>query len=106
MGWKTIHGRQYYYTSERDGPRITTTYYGAGRLAASVATLDAIDRAERQTQRDAQRVKRERDDAAERDIADWFDQVEALAHAALVAAGYHRHKRGEWRKSRGDRSPA
>jgi hypothetical protein len=30
-------------------------------------------------------------------------EVELLARAALVTAGFRQHKRGEWRKRRGNR---
>ena len=34
-----------------------------------------------------------------------YEAAEVLAKATLVAAGYHQHKRGEWRKKRGHQSP-
>ena len=34
-----------------------------------------------------------------------YEEVESIARAALLAAGYHRHKRGEWRKSHGQSKP-
>ena len=33
-------------------------------------------------------------------LNDLNDLAELLAHAALLAAGFHQHKRGEWRKRR------
>jgi hypothetical protein len=34
-----------------------------------------------------------------------YEAAEVLAQAALAAAGYHQHKRGGWRKRRGNQSP-
>ena len=42
-------------------------------------------------------------DAFDADIDALIETTDRLAHAALVAAGYHLHKRGEWRKRRGRR---
>src|SRR5262249_1558855 len=45
------------------------------------------------------REERERSDAEERAVADWFDGVQAVADAAMIAAGFHKH-RGQWRRRR------
>jgi hypothetical protein len=34
------------------------------------------------------------------------ETTDLLARAALLAAGFHQHKRGEWRKRRGNRKCA
>jgi hypothetical protein len=99
MGWKRINGREYYYRSEREGGRVTTTYVGAGPLAQFTAMLDAEERAERQTEREAARAEREETEAEERAVTEWFDGVQATADAAMVAAGFHKHK-GQWRRRR------
>ena len=39
-------------------------------------------------------------EAEDRAVATMFDRIEDLAAAALVAAGFHRHKR-QWRRRRG-----
>src|SRR5262249_54878633 len=105
MGWKTINGRQYYYTCERVGGKVQTRYVGTGLFAGLAAQLEADRRAEEADKRDERRAERERDEAKERELADWFDAVEALADATMLAAGYHKHK-GQWRRRRnggGDR---
>jgi hypothetical protein len=40
-------------------------------------------------------------DALDANLEALIETTDLLAHAALVAAGYHQHKRGEWRKLRG-----
>src|SRR5512135_2036632 len=99
MGWKQINGRKYYYKSERVGGRIKSTYYGSGELASLVAILDAEAREEREAKRRRQRAERKRAEAEERAVAEWFDEVQAVADAAMVAAGFHKH-RGQWRRKR------
>jgi hypothetical protein len=99
MGWKRINGREYYYRCEREGGRVTTTYFGAGELGMAAELLDAELRAEREAEREEARVEREEADAEERAIAEWFDGVQAVADAAMVAAGFHKHK-GQWRRKR------
>jgi hypothetical protein len=59
--------------------------------------LDAEERAERAAEREAAQAEREEAAAEERAVAEWFDGVQALADAAMIAAGYHKHK-GQWRK--------
>jgi hypothetical protein len=99
MGWKQINGREYYYRCEREGGRVTTTYVGAGDLGRLSEILDAELRAEREAEREAARAEREEAAAEERAVAEWFDGVQAVADAAMVAAGFHKHK-GQWRKRR------
>jgi hypothetical protein len=100
MSWKQINGRSYYYRSVREGGQVRSEYYGGGEAAYLIAQIHALDREERDAQRQAERLEREQAGAEDRDFMEWFNQVEAVAHAALDAAGYHRHHRGEWRKRR------
>jgi hypothetical protein len=64
-----------------------------------MALTIAADRQEREAERRERRAEREESDAEERAISDWFDGVQAVADAAMVAAGYHKHK-GQWRRRR------
>ena len=38
-------------------------------------------------------------DEEERALAEWFDDVQAVADAAMAEAGFHKHK-GQWRRKR------
>jgi hypothetical protein len=91
----------YYYRSVRDGRRVRSQYIGTGEAAVLIAQLEAIERERRETNRQTERAERQAVDKLEARFAGWFDRVEALAREALTAAGYHQHKRGEWRKRRG-----
>src|SRR5262245_60864676 len=99
MGWKTINGRQYYYTCERVGGKVRTQYVGGGQFGSMAAQREADRRAEEAVKREAERAERERDEAEERELVAWFDAVQALADEAMREAGYHRHK-GQWRRRR------
>ncbi len=97
MGWKTINGRRYYYKSEREGGRVKTTYFGAGESGLLISRFESMERAEREAERDELRAERDENRAEEKAVADWFDDVQALADAAMVAAGFHKQK-GQWRR--------
>jgi hypothetical protein len=99
MGWKTINGRRYYYKSERDGGRVKTAYFGAGESGLLISLLGREDQAEREAERDERRAEREENRAEEKAVTEWFDDVQAVADAAMIAAGFHKHK-GQWRRRR------
>jgi len=99
MGWKTINGRRYYYKSIRVGSRVESTYFGAGESGALMAEIDAIERLEKARDRWAEQEEREESDEEERAFAEWFDDVQAVADAAMVEGGFHNHK-GQWRRKR------
>jgi molecular chaperone GrpE (heat shock protein) len=94
-----IDGHRYFYKSQREGGRVTTTYYGAGETAEAIILILASEREEREIERMERQAEREESDAEERAIAAWFDDVQAVADAAMRAAGYHKHK-GQWRRKR------
>jgi hypothetical protein len=99
MGWKTINGRRYYYKSERAGGRVKTTYFGAGESGLLISRMEAIEREEKEEEREQRRAEREESLAEDKAVADWFDDVQAVADAAMIAAGFHKHK-GQWRRKR------
>ena len=99
MGWKQINGRSYYYRSVRDGGRVGTEYVGTGEAASLIAQLDSIERERRKLERVDFQNERDRAEAEDREIEVWFDGIEAVADAAMLAADFHRHKR-QWRRRR------
>ncbi len=99
MGWKTINGRRYYYKSERVGGRVKTTYFGAGESGSLMANIVAFERLERAADRERSREERAEAEAEEQAISGWFDGVQAVTDAAMIAAGFHKHK-GQWRRKR------
>jgi hypothetical protein len=99
MGWE--RGR-YYTRSRKVNGRVVREYVGTGPAAAAAAQMDA-ERRERRRQEalDLQQVKADLD-ALDSTIGDLCEKIDLATRAALEAAGYHQHKRGEWRKRRGD----
>jgi len=100
MGWETRGNRAYYYTAERVGDDVVKRYVGSGTVAELAAQLEAATRA--QTVASACKQQQERDELALLDdsLAPLNDLADTLTAALLVAAGFHRHHRGSWRKRR------
>ena len=92
--------RGYYYRSRRRGKRVTREYIGNSLLATLGAQLEAAERAQAAAEREAREAERKRLDDLDGQIAAVCAATDALRHATLEAAGYHRHKRGEWRRRR------
>ena len=108
MGWETRGGRGRYYTrSSREHGRVLRAYVGTGPAAEAAAELDALERAARAVAAAAWRAERARLEELDAAAAAFDAAAEALARAALLAAGYRRHHRSEWRRRRdGDRERA
>jgi hypothetical protein len=102
MPWESRNGRGRYYTqSYREGNRVRRRYIGQGPYAAQIAQADAF---QKRRLNDAKLELREAENQirqVESRMKDFHDSVELLSRASLIAAGYHRHDRGEWRKRRG-----
>ena len=105
MAYERRKGRFYYYRKVwRDGT-CRSEYIGPpGERALLFSSLDKLDRERRQQEAAERQIAR----AAFAELAAPPPAlVEVLAEAqratadALQAAGYHQHKRGEWRKRRG-----
>ena len=91
-------GGRYYTRSRKVDGRVVREYVGAGPLAELAARADSLERERREGEAEARRAEEERLDALEAPVEALCEAAELLARAALVAAGYHRHKRGEWRR--------
>jgi hypothetical protein len=97
MGWE--RGR-YYTRSKKVNGRVVREYIGSGRVAQLAAELDAIERDRREGEALERRCIRAEHDEFAAMLADLNERCDLLTRAALFAAGYHQHKRGEWRKRR------
>jgi len=105
VAWEERGGRRYYYRSVRRGGRVVKEYVGAGPVAEATAQLDEDDRRRREGAAVSWKEEMMRMEALEAPIEELCDAAETLARAALVAAGYRQHNRGEWRLRRGDGQP-
>ncbi|MBY0456956.1 MAG: hypothetical protein K2V38_06445 [Gemmataceae bacterium] len=101
MAWEQRGSASYYYTAERIDGRVVKQYVGTGPVAELAAELDAIRMQERAEAAERERCDREELAALESALTPLNELADALTAAALVAAGYHRPKRGPWRKRRG-----
>jgi hypothetical protein len=102
MGWDK--GGRYYTRSRRLNGRMVREHVGGGEFGILAAQLDADEREKRLSERAAGRAEREELAVLDGPLNELNEIAELLAQAALVAAGYHQHNRGEWRKRRGDRN--
>ena len=99
MGWDK--GGRYYTRSRRENGRVVREYVGGGTIGQLAAELDAIEHEEREAERAAARAEREEISALDTPLDELDGLAELLVNAALLAAGYHQHNRGNWRKRRG-----
>jgi hypothetical protein len=95
MGWE----RGYYYRVRKVNGRVVREYVGTGRVAHLAAHLDALDREKREAERAAWREERAQLDALDAGVAALIRLTDLAAAAALLAAGFHQHKR-QWRRKR------
>jgi hypothetical protein len=101
MGWDK--GR-YYTRSKKVNGRVVREYCGVGEVAELAAQMDARNRADREAEREARRAQRDELDALDAGVNELDELADLLARAALLAAGYRQHKRGEWRRKQRGRS--
>jgi hypothetical protein len=100
VAWEKRGDRTYYYTAERVGGRVVKRYVGTGKVADLAAQLDAATRAEAAVAANARRQERDELAALAEALGPLNELADTLIAAAMVAAGFHRHHRGRWRKRR------
>jgi hypothetical protein len=93
-------GGLYYYRSHRVNGRVKKEYIGTGPLAELAAEVDAQERRQREEKAREWQAEREHLEALEGLTEELCEAAELLTRAALLAAGYRQHHRGEWRKQR------
>ena len=101
MAWeKRERGGLYYTRSRKVNGRVVREYVGEGVLGELAAQMDALKCLQREAEVQALREECERMEALESPLVELYEAAEVLTRATLLAAGYRRHKRGEWRKKR------
>jgi hypothetical protein len=98
---KRERGGLYYTRSRKEGGRVIREYIGGGPLGELAAKTDALKRLRREEEAKAWREERESLEALDQSVEEQYEAAEILARAILLAAGYHQHNRGKWRKKRG-----
>jgi hypothetical protein len=99
MAWHTRGSRRYYYRSRWQNGRSVRLYVGTGPFAEAAAAMDAQRRVEREIQARAWRDEQARCEAAQVPLLELCRVTDLLAHAVLLAAGFHQHDRA-WRRKR------
>jgi nucleotide-binding universal stress UspA family protein len=101
MGWeKRDRGGLYYTRSRKVGGRVVREYVGGGTLGHLAALRDAQERKRREEEAALWKEERERLEALVAPVEQLCEATEILYRATLVAAGFRRHQRGEWRRQR------
>ena len=101
MAWeRRERGGLYYTRSKKVDGEVVREYIGSGILGQFAAMEDERQREEKRQRAAAEREERERLEEALAPVEELDEAAEVLARAILLAGGYHRHKRGEWRKRR------
>src|SRR3954451_12756394 len=101
MGWETRRGSGRYYTRSRKvNGRIIREYVGTGLVAELAAQQDAEVRAQRLSERERVQHEAAQWVSATLPLTELSRLLDGLTVAALIAAGYHQHHRGAWRKRR------
>ena len=96
-------GGLYYTRSRKEGGRVIREYVGGGVLGEIAALEDEYERRRREEEAAFWKEERERLDALVEPVVELCDAAEVIASAALIAAGYYKRNRGEWRKRREQR---
>jgi hypothetical protein len=105
MAWeRRERGGLYYTRSRRVNGKVVREYVGGGVLGELAARMDAADRRRREEEKAAWREERERLEELTSLVDELCQDVETLAQATLLAAGFRRHNRGEWRRKREPRT--
>src|SRR5215217_7807735 len=101
MGWeKRDRGGLSYTRSQKVDGRVVREYVGGGILGHLAALQEAQERRRREDEAALCKEERERLEALVAPVEDLCEATETLYRAALLAAGYRRHQRGQWRRKR------
>jgi predicted phage gp36 major capsid-like protein len=101
MAWETRErGGLYYTRSRKVNGRVRREYVGSGPGALAISQMDEGRRMEHKAERGLRQMERREIEAVDDLVEQVFQDVEAITRATLEAAGYHRPKRGPWRKRR------
>src|SRR5208282_5036763 len=99
MPWEQRGQKRYFYRNLRHNGVPRRQYIGtAGGAAELVATFHDLRRLTREIKARELQAERDRLRAAGASLVELCEATEVLVRTALVAAGYHQHQRGEWRR--------
>lgn len=97
---KRKRGGLYYTRSRKVNGRVIREYVGGGALGELAALMDAQERQRREEEAAAWREEREHLEELAGLVDELCEDVETVARATLLAAGFRQRNRGEWRRRR------
>ena len=102
MSYEARGSHRYYYRARKVDGRVVKEYVGHGPAAEVMAAQDEASRVERRAAAEVRRTRQSQLTDLDRVTDATGASIETLLRASLVAAGYHRHHRGEWRRRQTD----
>src|SRR5215216_5368365 len=93
------NGNLYYYKKRREGSKVISEYQGSGELVSILQHIEAKDRAEKEAERERQRIERMSMAEIDKQIDEFSRMIDTLMEAELISKGFHQHKR-QWRRRR------
>jgi len=110
MGLEQRRGSFYYTRSRRVNGKVTREYVGSGQLALLAFEMEQadglLDKYLRLKEQELWQQEREAALTLDQAVGAVCEDTGRLFHEAMVAAGYHQHARGEWRKKRKEKPNA
>jgi hypothetical protein len=97
MAWTQRGRKRYYYRCRRVDGRPVQQYIGTGPVGEAAALADAHRRVDREIQARAQRRGQAQLAAVLAPLTGLTAATKLVSRAALLAAGFYQHDRGEWR---------
>src|SRR5262249_52460061 len=103
MGWENRKGRLYYYTKEWIGSRVISHYVRGRETAQLIAEIRRMRQEEREIEHDLKAEALAELEAEDREAERIAEMANTLMKGALIASGFHQHKRS-WRRKRNAQS--
>jgi hypothetical protein len=101
MAWeKRERGGLYYTRSRKTNGKVVRKYIGGGVLGKIAALEDEHERRRRAEEAAFWKAEREQLEALSAPVDELCEAAETIARAVLLAAGFRRHNRSEWRRQR------
>ena len=101
MPWVRRGRHRYYVRRRKVRGAFVRQPFGRGPEAQLAAALAAQRQREREAEWARRRQERGRWDAKTETVQRLIEVSDLLVCAALLAAGFHQHQRGEWRRKHG-----
>ncbi len=105
MAWEKRGNRSYFYRKKKIKGHVVAEYFGPGWLGQAADLHYREKRIFAGVKRDKRDRERKVETGLDRLVSDFSRQVRDYVAGVLVANGYHRHDRGNWRKRRAMSKP-